>query len=543
MRSELTNAVAQVDAGCRYAYAYDDIGNRNWAQECGTNTAYAANALNQYETIGRGVAAAPQDVFIPQYDADGNQTLVKTATGIWRVAYNGENRPIRWKNGDAVIVMSYDRMGRRVTKNDRRFVYDGYLQIAELNQSADDILHSPFSILHSYVWDPTETVATRPLVWRHGGETRYYTHDGNKNVSEVVDAVNMIAAHYDYTPFGAVREQSGALSDVNPFRFSCEYADSVTTTVYYNHRHYEPLTGRWTGRDKTGGLSLNLFVSNRPVGKFDLLGLYGEDVHRDFIRFYLLLLQLHGFNISGVDDMVMGSIAPDEDYTTSPILGIPIDGLGAMLIDSQKVFHNLNGLRANQVRCYRNCVLDKAKTSEGKTSDKFTRGVYLHVLGDTYAHLDSDGNAFLPYIGHAHMLDLPDNVHENPDRFLSFIASLNEVYGVSDQIDRELKRLMELLSEKVPFTRPVYRGGYWDEETGERLRTLPEALEILGGELGIDTNITLEYPSQVLNNNPVSRFLGLCNEDDAMTLSRYRKDLEKVRSELWKCLRRAQGVR
>ena len=87
---------------------------------------------------------------------------------------------------------------------------------------------------------------------------------------------------------------------------------------------------------------------------------------------------------------------------------------------------------------------------------------------------------------------------------------------------------MELLSEKVPFTRPVYRGGYWKEETGERLRTLPEALEILGGELGIDTNITLKYPSQVLNNNPVSRFFGLCNEDDAMTLSRYRKDLDKA---------------
>ena len=26
--------------------------------------------------------------------------------------------------------MSFDRMGRRVTKNDLRFVYDGYLQIA-----------------------------------------------------------------------------------------------------------------------------------------------------------------------------------------------------------------------------------------------------------------------------------------------------------------------------------------------------------------------------------------------------------------------------
>jgi hypothetical protein len=28
------------------------------------------------------------------------------------------------------ISMSYDRMGRRVTKNNQRFVYDGYLQIA-----------------------------------------------------------------------------------------------------------------------------------------------------------------------------------------------------------------------------------------------------------------------------------------------------------------------------------------------------------------------------------------------------------------------------
>ena len=87
--------------------------------------------------------------------------------------------PFGWTQGTNTISMSYDRMGRRLTKNDRRFVYDGYLQIPELTPSADDILHSPFSILHSYVWDPTEPVATRPLVWRHGGETRYYTHDRN----------------------------------------------------------------------------------------------------------------------------------------------------------------------------------------------------------------------------------------------------------------------------------------------------------------------------------------------------------------------------
>ena len=30
----------------------------------------------------------------PQYDADGNQTLIQTSTGIWSVTYNAENRHV-----------------------------------------------------------------------------------------------------------------------------------------------------------------------------------------------------------------------------------------------------------------------------------------------------------------------------------------------------------------------------------------------------------------------------------------------------------------
>ena len=59
--------------------------------------------------------------FSPQYD-DGNQTLVKTATSIWQVSYNGENRSGQWtlinSSTSTLLSMSYDRMGRRVTKND-----------------------------------------------------------------------------------------------------------------------------------------------------------------------------------------------------------------------------------------------------------------------------------------------------------------------------------------------------------------------------------------------------------------------------------------
>ena len=58
-----------------------------------------------------------------EYDDDGNETRTKTSIGIWYVIYNGENRPILWKQGTNTIAMSYDRMGRRVTKNNPFFIF------------------------------------------------------------------------------------------------------------------------------------------------------------------------------------------------------------------------------------------------------------------------------------------------------------------------------------------------------------------------------------------------------------------------------------
>ena len=59
----------------------------------------------------------------------------------------------------------------------------------------------------AFAWDPTESVATRPITMqRQGGWNFFYTHDGNKNVSDVVSfqQARGIAAHYEYAPFGAV---------------------------------------------------------------------------------------------------------------------------------------------------------------------------------------------------------------------------------------------------------------------------------------------------------------------------------------------------
>ena len=246
-RSELTNAVAAVDTNYRYSYAFDDIGNRKSSSERGTNSVYAANQLNQYTEISdSALSASPSETFTPQFDDDGNQTLIKTSTGIWQVTYNGENRPVLWtlinsftpnSPTPSLITMSYDRMGRRVTKNDQWFVYDGYLQIAD-------------NYGNTHVWDPTEPIATRPLVLNRGIFAAYYAHDGNKNVSEVIASSNgNVDAHYEYAPFGAATIQRGTYAAENTLRFASEFFDKAMEVVYYNYRHYNQWIGKWSRRD------------------------------------------------------------------------------------------------------------------------------------------------------------------------------------------------------------------------------------------------------------------------------------------------------
>lgn len=206
--------------------------------------------------------------------------VTTTAWYDWFVTYNGENRPILWQCVSAnsltpnslapsLISMSYDRMGRRVPKNDQRFIYDGYLQIANSE------LQTLNTKLQTFIWDPTEPVATRPLVWLRGTSAAYYTLDGNKNVSEVVTVDGTLAAHYEYAPFGAVIAQHGASAVANSWCFSSECTDNTLGIAYYNYRHYEPIVGKWTSRDplgEKGCLHLYCYLCNE-TGKTDLLGL------------------------------------------------------------------------------------------------------------------------------------------------------------------------------------------------------------------------------------------------------------------------------
>ena len=181
--------------------------------------------------------------------------------------------------------MDFDRMGRRVwhasvsdgvTNAFSKFIYDGYLCVQQIDGVTG-------TIDQEFVWDPPETIATRPLKWTlpNSGRIFNYFHDGNKNVSDVVDASDgTLAAHYEYAPFGAVTSATGPLAEANPFRFSSEYHDAALGCIYYNYRHYNPLDGRWTSRDPIGEEGdVNIYSSfkNNSVVSYDVFGLSNQE--------------------------------------------------------------------------------------------------------------------------------------------------------------------------------------------------------------------------------------------------------------------------
>lgn len=273
-RGELTGAV---QGAKNYSYIYDNIGNRETVEEDSRKITYSTNNLNQYTDI----TPCENDSFQPAYDADGNETMIQTESGIWFVVYNVAKRPVKFtQEGGIVVECGYDYMGRRwfkkvienglVTKHER-YLYRNYLQIAAL-----DILQG--CVKHTILWDPTELRATRPLALKVGESLYMYGIDFIKNVTELFDQTGEIVAEYDYAPYGGVTE-SGDVTGINSIQWSSEVHDIETGFVYYNYRYLNNASGRWNRMDENSYYEkfVYLFVLNNPKKIFDYLGNEGSE--------------------------------------------------------------------------------------------------------------------------------------------------------------------------------------------------------------------------------------------------------------------------
>ena len=260
---------AQVN-GTKYEYTYDNIGNRLQAVEEDEIIVYDTNELNQYTSISENDASA----FVPRFDDDGNQTLIKTSTGIWSVVYNAENRPVSFTNSESntVVECAYDSQGRRAYKKvtvngtvtlHQRYIYRGYLQIACI-----DLTRGLHPALWFITWDPSQPVATRPLAIQISGTWHTYGWDLTKNICELYGTTGYISTTYTYTLFGQVTA-SGSVTQ--PIQWSSEIWDNGLGMVYYNWRYYNALYGVWNSKDYV--TIANLYNTKNLIYTFDVLGL------------------------------------------------------------------------------------------------------------------------------------------------------------------------------------------------------------------------------------------------------------------------------
>ena len=107
-------------------------------------------------------------------------------------------------------------------------------------------------------------------------EDLYYTHDALKNTTALFGIKAGRRALYEYGPYGSAVKMEGNAAELNPFRFSSEYADDELGLVYYNYRYYNPQNGRWISRDpmtEKESCLLYGYVNNMPTLYSDELGL------------------------------------------------------------------------------------------------------------------------------------------------------------------------------------------------------------------------------------------------------------------------------
>ena len=268
----------------------------DWARAGAT----LANGANTYtaagqDTYGRS-SVNTANVNLPAtnafaYDLNGN--LLTNNTRFFE--YNDENQLIRvtepntWKTE-----FSYDGMWRMrkckefvwsgswTQTNEIRYIYDGRLVIQE--RDAGNLPMVSYTRGNDLSGTPQGAGGAGGLLARTENNKMiagnsmagaYYFADRNGNVMALIYTNGLLAARYDYDPFGNILSMLGTLAAANKHRFSSQETDDDTGLYYYGSRFYTPNLQRWLNRDPMGefeGVNLFTLLQNNPIDFVDTNG-------------------------------------------------------------------------------------------------------------------------------------------------------------------------------------------------------------------------------------------------------------------------------
>ena len=222
-------------------YTYDNNGNQIYsATETLTPAVAGQGASIEVSIVGEGESGGDSEVSFNEYD--GFNRLIKVTSGSVTAtyAYNGEGL----------------RIGKTVNGVTTQHVWDGGQIMLELNGSG--------GVAQKYVR------GINLIYGESGGTKQYYLFNGHGDVVQLTDASGTVTKNYDYDAFG--NEKNADENDTNVFRYSGEYYDKETGTIYLRARYYDPTIGRFISEDSVRGedkdpLSLNLYTygNNNPV--------------------------------------------------------------------------------------------------------------------------------------------------------------------------------------------------------------------------------------------------------------------------------------
>jgi RHS repeat-associated protein len=242
--------------------------------------------------------------FSPVHDDDGNLTN----DGRWLYTWNAENRLIQMETTTQAtaaghpytkLQFAYDWEGHRIArhvwqggtqaspafKSSHRWLYDGWNTITEF--TAPSVASTALTRVNTFTWGLdlgdqdgiprqraggvggllVQTAISSAMIERA-------SYDGNGNiVAWTKSTATAPTSRREYDAFGNTVVSEGA--SPSAFGFSTKTQDNETALYYYGYRFYDPLTGRWLGRDplgEEGGTNLYAFLSNDGGNKTDYLG-------------------------------------------------------------------------------------------------------------------------------------------------------------------------------------------------------------------------------------------------------------------------------
>ena len=308
--------------------------------DTGTDTTPTAATLYEYDSMGNVVkqtlaltdAPSPENSLITETSfgaeslADGVYSLTTTTR------YNAAGQPLTSVQKQLISQLSATIENKSVFVSERGLTFTTWSEYSGGTKRTQYSTVPTSSITAEVVTVDGFTISQKDGTW--------YTYgwDLTKNICELYGQHGYIRTAYTYAPYGQVSEEGdveqsprglgGGLDKPRsefapqgragngvpasqPIQWSSEFNDTELGPIYYNYRHYNPVDGRWTGRDMIDSPLMYIYTPT-PISSYDILG----NLTMSLISYHSLI----DIEYDIVWDMILDNPAKTRSYIVQRII-------------------------------------------------------------------------------------------------------------------------------------------------------------------------------------------------------------------------------